>query len=112
MRNFKTPRIRDKKHLKFISTLPCVVSGKGEVQAAHISTGRNSMGMKSGDNRTLPLNWEVHARQHWLGRESFFWEQYGGVDAAISLAERLYENTGDTDKCLELIINFRAKIFI
>lgn len=108
MTNFKQKPIRDKKHLKFISGLPCVVSGKGEVQAAHIRKGcGGGMGYKSGDNFTLPLNYEIHSRQHHLGAEDFFWSEYGGIDRAISLANALYENTGNREKCLQLIRDFR-----
>ena len=107
--NFKNPRIRDNKHLRFVASLPCAVTGRGDVQAAHISHGRNSMGMKAGDNRTVPLNFEVHARQHSLGSEIFFWDQYGGIEYAILLAESLYANTGNRENCLDLIKKFRMR---
>jgi hypothetical protein len=108
----KQPRVKDKNHLKFISTLPCCVSGLGEVQAAHIRKGNGGgMGLKPPDNFTVPLNYQVHARQHHLGAEDLFWAEYGGIDNAISLANALYENTGNSEACLRLIRDFRINSF-
>lgn len=110
MNRLKSPVIRDKKHLRFIASLPCAATGRGDVQAAHIRKGNGGgMGMKPPDNFCVPLNWEVHNRQHWLGAEEFFWEEYGGIDNAISLANALYDNTGNREKCLDLIKKFRMR---
>lgn len=106
--NFKIIVIRDKAHLKFVASLPCCVSGLGDVQAAHIRKRCGAgMGYKSGDNFTVPLNFKIHQKQHNLGNEEFFWYRYGGIDKSIALANAIYNNTGDTYKCLELIRNFR-----
>lgn len=106
--NFKKPIIRDKNHLKFIASIPCCVSGRGGVQAAHIRYGCFSMGMKPGDNYTVPLNHLEHARQHKIG-ESQFWED---INNAMALANLLYENTGNRELCLELIKKFRMGVIL
>ena len=103
----KTKYIRDKRHLKFISTLPCVVTGSNEVQASHIRSGMGGMGLKSGDNCVLPLNWEVHQRQHAMGSEAAFWAKYGGIEKAKELANALWLRTGQREECLKLITRFR-----
>lgn len=104
--NFKTPRISDKNHLVFIRTLPCVRTGRKTVQAAHIRMGTNGgMGMKPGDNFSLPLDYREHERQHRIG-ESQYWPD---IDAVIQLANALYENTGNRQVCEKLILEFRIR---
>ena len=63
------------------------------------------MGIKPGDNYTVPLDYREHERQHKKGELSY-WDD---IDAAIELAKSLYENTGNREKCLNLILNFRIK---
>lgn len=111
MNNFKENRIRNEKHRRFIATLPCCITGKSEVQCAHIRSGCHSMGMKPSDSLTLPLYWREHDRQHKIG-ELKFYAQYGGIEHAVSLALSLYENTGNREKCLELIRNFRCGMYL
>lgn len=105
----KTNYIRDKRHLKFLSTLPCVISGKsGECQAAHIRSGCHAgIGLKSGDNCALPLDHIIHAEQHKTGSEAKFWAKYGGIDKAIELANGLHVRTGDYGTCVMMIARFR-----
>ena len=102
----KQTRIRSKAHLKFIASLPCVVTGGHEVQAAHIRTGCLSMGMKPCDSLTVPLHWMEHARQHTMN-EAAFWEPYGGIDRVKQLARDLYAVSGDKDAAIMLITEFR-----
>lgn len=83
------PRGRSKKdagYLKWLHQLPCVLTGRYGVQAAHISYtatrwgcyGRGK-GTKVSDLFALPLNAESHALQHSgkLGSEESFWAHYG-----------------------------------
>ena len=103
----KQKRIRDKKHLKWIANLPCCVSGvSAQTQAAHIRHGCYSMGMKPGDDKCVPLWWGEHLRQHEEG-ERVFWNEYGGIEKALDLAEELYKVSGDDDKGNILILEFR-----
>lgn len=102
----KENRIRNKNHLKFIASLPCVITGHHEVQAAHIRHGCYSIAMKPCDSLTLPLYWKEHARQHSMS-ETDFWDSYGGIENAKELAINLYKNTGNREKCLELIRLFK-----
>lgn len=109
--NFKCPPIRSPKHLAFIRTLPCIIRGSvGDVEAAHIRSGSDGgMGMKPSDSYVVPLHFYEHKIQHDQGEKAFFGERLPHV---ISLSQSLYENTGNRQKCIELINLFRMKIYI
>lgn len=106
----KVPAIRDKKHLKFISTLPCVRPDKrvkcgGDVIAAHIRMGSMAgAGRKPGDDRTVPLCWACHSYQHNKG-ELYFWGDK--LRKAITLAGDLYKVTGDARAAYKLLLEFK-----
>ena len=103
----KQNRERKKAHREWIASLPCCVSKlQGHTQAAHVSKGRFSMGLKSGDNNCLPLSVWEHEMQHRLG-ERLYWEQYGGIEKAKTLANALYEISGNTNAALMLLARFR-----
>lgn len=103
----KIPKIRSRKHLQFISQLPCVITRHTEVQAAHIRSGNGAgMGLKSGDDCVVPLYWREHLLQHECG-ELMYWSQYGGIGKATELAKALYANTGNNEAALRLIGEFR-----
>lgn len=103
----KQAKIRNKAHLRFIASLPCVVSGASDVQAAHIRRGTDGgMGMKPSDCYVVPLSVAQHRLQHFCG-ELKFWYPYGGYESAIALAKQLYEHTGDGVECMRLIARFR-----
>jgi hypothetical protein len=102
----KEPRIRSKKHLKFISQLPCCVSGRhGETQAAHIRAGCFSLGMKPGDNCVIPLSVAEHRLQHEIGEEMYY-GPLGGVEKAKKLAKDLFSVSGNYDAALKLIASY------
>lgn len=104
----KVKKTRDKKHLKWVRTLPCCVSGFiGPVEAAHIRSGtEGGTGLKPGDNWVVPLNHARHNLQHSIGEKSF-WGPHGGIIRAKKLAADLYANTGNTSVALKLIEEFR-----
>ena len=70
-------------YLKFLHELPCVVTGKFGVEAAHVSFpnaeygsyGRGK-GTKVADMFALPLSPEEHRRQH-SGNEREYWAAVG-----------------------------------
>lgn len=104
----KTERVKSNRHLKFLSTLPCVITGATDrVQACHIRSGNAGMGIKSPDNFAVPMNHLVHIKQHAMGSEHKFWEPYGGIEKAKELANALWVRTGQYDECLKLIARFR-----
>lgn len=103
----KVKKIRSKKHLKFIASLPCLITGRDDVQAAHIRIGNNAgMALKSGDDCTIPLSCEEHAKQGRMG-EIAYWEQHGGIKKATELAHKLYALTGDRESAREAIARWK-----
>lgn len=108
--NFKKEIIRDEKYRRFISSLPCIVTGiVGQSQCAHIRHGCYSMGKKPCDSMCVPLHWEQHDKQHRIGEEKFYLP-YGGVEKAKSLANFLWNNRHDLEVCMSGIIKFRMGI--
>jgi hypothetical protein len=78
-----TPRAENAKYLKWIRQLPCVVTGKVGVEAAHLSTGDRfyghagrGMSRKASDRWALPLCPEEHRKQH-DGNELDYWRDTG-----------------------------------
>jgi len=96
--------IRDKKHLAFLRTLPCVgCLSTDNIQAAHIRRHTDGgTGLKPSDNFTLSLCFHCHHIQHQKCEVSF----YGDVWKAIDLANKLYSMTGNKEKSVHLIIGF------
>lgn len=106
----KTTFIRDEKHRRFIASLPCLISGSNEVQAAHIRKGSIcGVALKPSDEMTIPLSVEQHMIQHKIG-ETAFWEQYGGIPRVRKLASDLYGVTGDRKAAMRLIMEWRCEI--
>lgn len=110
--------IRDPRHLKWIATLPSVVSGAYGCEAAHVSFpdkrfGKHMRGKstKAGDNWTLPLTPEEHRTgpdaQHKTGDEKSWWEARG-IDAN-TLADRLWRVSGDNDAAIYIISQARLQ---
>ena len=103
--NFKVKPIRSEKHRRFIASLPCIITGRGECQAAHIRHGYYGLGTKPSDARCIPLNYEQHRIQHETTELKFYGRKR--LDAAIWLSALLYTNTGDYEECCRLIAKFR-----
>lgn len=94
----KQQRERDRAHLAFIASLPCVICGKRPVEVAHvrmadIDRGKPHTGMqeKPSDKWTVPLCAMHHREgpdaQH-KSNEAEWWERHE-IDV-IALCERLY----------------------
>jgi hypothetical protein len=103
----KRPRYHDKGHLEWLRTLPCVITGKHPVDAAHIryadpiyGKAETGKGEKPSDKWAVPLCREKHDEQH-SGSERAFWARYG-LDP-LRLAAALYANTGDDDQAFVII---------
>jgi len=111
--NFKHERIKSRKHRKFIASLACICGKEGRTQAAHIRKNNGGgMGFKPDDSHIVPLccsgiGWTGCHDKERLWGESVFWERYGGTERATELAKALHECTGDEDRALELIRDFK-----
>lgn len=94
--------VKDSSHRKFVSGLPCIVSGvEGRTQVAHVRFASAEYGKpitggstKADDCWTLPLSVEMHDEQHRAGDELAWWRSKG-IDDPLRLCLRLYSVSGD-----------------
>jgi phage gp46-like protein len=65
------------------------------------------MGLKPGDNETVPLCRKCHNRQHMYGERSFWGDK---LEQAHELANALWVMTGDDEGARLQIVRFRRCI--
>jgi hypothetical protein len=69
-------RHRDKAHLKFVASQPCLVCGRSPADAHHLRfTQPRAMGRKVSDEFTVPLCRTHHRDNHSSGDEVGWWER-------------------------------------
>jgi len=69
-------RHRDKAHLKFVASQPCLVCGRSPADAHHLRfTQARAMGRKVSDEFTVPLCRTHHRDNHRFGDEVAWWER-------------------------------------
>jgi hypothetical protein len=69
-------RHRDKAHLKFVASQPCLVCGRSPADAHHLRfTQPRAMGRKVSDEFTVPLCRTHHRDNHRYGDEEAWWER-------------------------------------
>jgi hypothetical protein len=69
-------RHRDKGHLKFVASQPCLVCGRSPADAHHLRfTQLRAMGRKVSDEFTVPLCRTHHRDNHTFGDEVAWWER-------------------------------------
>jgi hypothetical protein len=69
-------RLRDKAHLKFVASQPCLVCGRSPADAHHLRfTQPRAMGLKVSDEFTVPLCRVHHRDVHSFGDEVAWWER-------------------------------------
>lgn len=78
-----TAPVKSKTYRDWVNKLPCIVSGKWPVEAAHLSTTKQSCGHtgrgksnRASDRWVLPLTKQLHDLQH-EGAEMKFWSDQG-----------------------------------
>jgi hypothetical protein len=69
-------RHRDKEHLKFVASQPCLVCGRSPADAHHLRfTQPRAMGRKVSDEFTVPLCRTHHRDNHRYGDEQAWWSK-------------------------------------
>lgn len=69
-------RIRDKAHLKFVASQPCLICARSPADAHHLKfTQPRAMGRKVSDEFTVPLCRTHHRDIHRFGDEVAWWEK-------------------------------------
>jgi ERF superfamily len=88
----KPVRERDRNHLRFVATRPCLVCGRTPSDAHHLKYAeQRAMGRKVSDRFTVPICRLHHRELHRYGDERIWWEKQG-IDAQ-PVAGRLWEMT-------------------
>ena len=67
-------RKRDKQHLRFVASQPCLICGRAPSDAHHLRFAQpRAMGRKSSDEFVVPLCRTHHRQNHQTGREESWW---------------------------------------
>jgi hypothetical protein len=91
----KTLRRRDKAHLAFVASQPCLVCRRAPSDAHHLRFAQpRALGRKSSDEFTVPLCREHHRDLHRSGNERNWWVKTGVK--ALDEAARLWLTTERT----------------
>ena len=83
-------RLRDKAHLKFVASQPCLVCGRQPSDSHHLRFAQpRAIGLKVSDEFTVPLCRGHHRELHQVGSEKDWWAKYQ-IDA-LAMAKQLWE---------------------
>ncbi|MGB7619620.1 MAG: hypothetical protein WBM06_21905, partial [Pseudolabrys sp.] len=84
-------RLRDKAHLKFVASQPCLVCGRQPSDPHHLRFAQpRAIGLKVSDEFTVPLCRGHHRQVHRTGNEQAWWEnlQINALEIARGLWEQ------------------------
>jgi hypothetical protein len=85
-------RLRDKAHLKFVASQPCLVCGRQPSDPHHLGFAQpRALGMKVSDEFTVPLCRGHHRQLHQAGNEAAWWKD-SDINA-LDIAKGLWEQT-------------------
>src|SRR5208283_810395 len=83
-------RLRDKAHLKFVASQPCLACGRQPSDPHHLRFAQPSaLGLKVSDEFTVPLCRGHHRQLHQAGNEIAWWERL--KINALEIAKGLWE---------------------
>src|SRR4029079_16656364 len=85
-------RLRDRAHLNFVASQPCLVCGRQPSDPHHLRYAQpRAIGMKVSDEFTVPLCRGHHRALHQVGNEAAWWDD---LDInALEIARGLWEET-------------------
>jgi hypothetical protein len=88
----KPKRLRDKAHLKFVASQPCLVCGRQPSDPHHLRFAQpRAISMKVSDEFTVPLCRGHHRQLHQTGDEIAWWKER--KINPLELARELWEQT-------------------
>jgi DNA recombination protein Rad52 len=83
-------RLRDKAHLKFVASQPCLICGRQPSDPHHLRFAQpRGIGLKVSDEFTVPLCRGHHRQLHQAGNEVAWWEDH--KIKAMEIAKGLWE---------------------
>jgi hypothetical protein len=89
-------RLRDKAHLKFVASQPCLICGRQPSDPHHLRFAQpRGIGLKVSDEFTVPLCRGHHRQLHQAGTEVTWWENLQ-IDA-LAIAKDLWKQTRTKD---------------
>ena len=85
-------RLRDKAHLRFVASQPCLICGRQPSDPHHLRFAQpRALGLKVSDEFTVPLCRGHHRQLHQAGDEAAWW---GNLDInALEIAKGLWEES-------------------
>ena len=85
-------RLRDKAHLKFVASQPCLVCGRQPSDPHHLRFAQpRALGLKVSDEFTVPLCRGHHRQLHQAGNEEAWWAERN--INALTIAKDLWGQT-------------------
>ena len=85
-------RLRDKAHLRFVASQPCLVCGRQPSDPHHLRFAQpRALGLKVSDEFTVPLCRGHHQQLHRGGNEVTWWENL--KISVLPIAKQLWEQT-------------------
>jgi Rad52/22 family double-strand break repair protein len=94
-------RLRDKAHLKFVASQPCLICGRQPSDPHHLRFAQpRAIGMKVSDEFTVPLCRGHHRQLHQVGNEVAWWEdlEINALEIARGLWEETHPQAAQTEK--------------
>jgi Rad52/22 family double-strand break repair protein len=93
-------RRRDKSHLRFVASQPCLVCGRHPSDPHHLRFAQpRALGVKVSDEFTVPLCRGHHRQLHQVGNEIAWWAAHK-IDA-LPAARQLWEQTHPNESQIE-----------
>jgi hypothetical protein len=88
-------RLRDKAHLRFVASQPCLVCGRQPSDPHHLRFAQpRALGLKVSDEFTVPLCRGHHRQLHQAGNELAWWENLRqGPNGKLMAKQKLGANT-------------------
>ncbi len=97
----KELRLRDRDHLRFVNTQPCLACGRSPSDAHHLRFAQpRALGRKVSDESTVPLCRSHHRELHRCGNEPTWWSRFG-VDP-LPVAAALWAQTRPAQSITEV----------
>ena len=96
----KETRIRDRDHLAFVASQPCLVCGRRPAQAHHLKFAQpRAMSLKVSDEYTVPLCNGHHDELHRTGDERAWWARHGIIEP-LKFAARLWAASRHAERAI------------
>ena len=105
-------RLRDKAHLKFVASQPCLVCGRQPSDPHHLRFAQpRAIGLKVSDEFTVPLCRGHHRQLHQVGNEIPWWEnlKIKPMEIARGLWEQTHPRSAAIDNAISAPQNDETK---